>query len=283
MVSLIHTINTKGIGNTLKRMGMIFKRYSFNGLMTSLSKMTEIIEKYDARITLPITAITLERNIDIIKEINSKSLEWAMHGYAHTDYTKLNPNIIENHIEKGIKIFKKANIEVVGFRAPYLRVSNNILSLLSKHGFSYDSSKCYFVDVVPPDKKNIKLILDYYQPLKTWSIKRSNGITEIPVSLPDDEILIDRFNYKNKKLGNIWVTMCEIITQKEFTPILQIHPERGGLCQEGLEMVLDWARKNDIKVLSLKDIAKGKYENVMAITGDIDVIKISDFRCMKRG
>jgi hypothetical protein len=88
---------------------------------------------------------------------------------------------------------------------------------------------------------------------------------------------------KEEKIGKIWSEMCQKIKDLGGIPVIQLHPERGKICKKGLEMVLDWARKNDMNLLWLKDIALDKFENgnVMAITGDIDVIKISDFKYMK--
>ena len=223
--------------------------------------------------------------MDLIKEIESKSIEWAMHGYVHIDYTKLNDDVILEHIKKGKRIFKKAVIDVVGFRAPYLSINDKILSLLSKNGFVYDSSKCYFVNVISSKMKGVKIILNYYKPLTKWSIGKYKDMVEIPLCLPDDEILVDRLKLRQDKIGKIWVDMCQRVNKLGGIPVIQLHPERGRICKSGLEMVLDWARKNDMKSVCLKDIVnnKNKKDMLIAITGDVDVIKISDFQHMKAG
>ena len=285
MASIMHSIRTKGFVNTIRRIGMISFRYSFNGFLKSFNTIIEVLEDHDANATFPITAITLKRNIDEIKNINSKSIEWAMHGYVHKDYAKLEKDEILNHIIKGKKIFNDANIDVAGFRAPYLSINKKMISILSKAGFIYDSSKCYFVEVIPSNLKNIKIILDYYKPIKRWMINDYNGMREIPVCFPDDEMLVDRLKFKGEKIGKIWIKMCQKMKNSGGIPVLALHPERGRICKIGLEMVLDWARKNDMSLKFLKEIAIGKYEKgkVMALTGDIDIIKISDFKYMKKG
>lgn len=285
MASLMHTIKTKGVVNTVKRMGMIYSRYSFDGFLKSISTMLDVLDDYDAKVTFPITAVTLERNLDMIKEFKSKSIEWAMHGYVHIDYAKLDEDVILDHIKKGKKVFKSANIDVLGFRAPYLSFNKKLFSILSNNGFTYDSSQCYFVDVISSEIKNVKMILDYYKPITDWSIKKYNGIMEIPICLPDDEILSDRLKYKDEKIGKFWVEMCQRINKVNGIPVLGLHPERGRICKVGLKMVLDWARKNDVKSVSLKDIVNNKNNKdmLMAISGDVDVIRISDFKHMKNG
>ena len=279
MPSLLHTLKTKGFANTIKRVAMIYSRYSFNGLMRSLNKMLEILEDYNAGVTFPITAVTLDRNMDLIKEVNSSKIEWAMHGYVHIDYTTINLEEIEKHIKKGKEIFKKAGFEVYGFRAPYLKINEDTIKMLKKYGFIYDSSHSFFLPVIPIEK-SVKIILDYYSPLKEWKIDDTHGLLEIPVTLPDDEILVDRLGYRGDKIGKVWVNMCEKLKETNIIPVLQLHPERGRICAAGLKMVLEWARKNDIEIVHLKDIAMGKRENVMAITGDVDVIKPWDWRYM---
>ena len=284
MTSIKHCLKTKGVVNTIRRIGMISYRYSLNGFLKSFNIIIDLLENYDAKATFPITAITLKRNIDTIKEIKSKSIEWAMHGYIHKDYTTLNRNAIINHIEKGKKIFNNANIKISGFRTPYLSTNKMITSILSEKGFSYDSSKSYYVNVIPFKLKKIKIILDYYKPLDKWMINEFNGMKEIPICFPDDEILVDRLKFKGEKIGQIWIEMCQKLMNNGGIPVIGLHPERGRICKKGLEMVLEWARKKDLNLLCLEDIAKGKYENgkVIAITGDIDIIKISDFRYMKK-
>ncbi|AGB04692.1 putative xylanase/chitin deacetylase [Aciduliprofundum sp. MAR08-339] len=280
MPSLIHTIKTKGFVNTLKRGAVIYSRYSFNRFVSSFNTIIEILEDYNASSTFPITAMTLERNVDTIKEWRNKRIEWAMHGYVHVDYSNLDKETIEKHIVAGRKIFYRSGIELYGFRAPYLSVNDEILGILRERRFLYDSSKSFFVDVIPVDG-NVKRILKYYKPIKNWKLENYDGLVEIPVSLPDDEILVDRLGYRGDKIGKIWVKMCEIIKDLGGIPVLQLHPERGRICSDALSMVLEWARKNDINVVQLKDIAQGNLSNILVITGDVDIIKISDLRYMK--
>lgn len=281
MSSIGHATKTKGYSNTIKRVWLIYSRYSFNGFIKSFKTLQKIIETYDVKITIPINAVILERNMDLITTVDSKKIEWAMHGYLHVDYTRITD--FKKHIESGKKIFKKANIDLVGFRAPYLSINNNMLNLLSKSGFSYDSSKCYVGNTIGTEKKAVNLILDFYEPMKKWEIKSYNGLKEIPVSLPDDEILVDRLGYKSKHIGDIWIGMCEKLIEKNIIPVIQLHPERARICQGSLESLLDWARKKDVELKWLRDIADNKYREgkTMVLSGDIDYIKISDIRHIK--
>ena len=262
--------------NTIKRIGTIYSRYSFNRFMDSFNEIIENLENYDAKATFPITGITLERNQDFIKSFKTKRIEWALHGYLHIDYAKLNKEVIAQHIANGKEVFKNVGIKLYGFRAPYLSINKEGLGELYKAGFIYDSSKTFFAGGIQLNRST-ELILDYYRPMKTWKIEKIENIVEIPVSLPDDEILVDRLGYRSDKVGDVWIKMCDKIINIGGIPVLQLHPERGKICSDALKNILQWAAKKDVSVLQLKDIAKGKKDNVMAITGDVDIMKISDF------
>lgn len=283
MTSLLHTIKTKGIVNTLRRTGMIYRRLSFGRYLRSLNTMVNVLESYEAKATLPITAITLQRHAKELETyISSDLLEWAMHGYVHVDYTALSPEVVDEHLKKGIEIFNEAGIEVQGFRAPYLRVNEGVLSALEKAGFRYDSSKSYYLDLVPSERRDVRLILDYYKPMRTWKMEKNGGITEIPVCLPDDEIMVDRLKYRAEKVGSVWVDMCRRVIEEGGVPVIQLHPERGQICAPALEKVLKWASNHDIKSLHLKDVAAlKKSTHAIVVTGDVDVVNISDFRYMQ--
>ena len=111
-------------------------------------------------------------------------------------------------------------------------------------------------------------------------MEKTHDILEIPVSLPDDEIMIDRLKLNPGKVGKIWVKMCRSLIKTDAIPVIQIHPERARICNESLEILFDWARKSDYELVALKNIAQGKYKpnECIAISGDIDYIRISDIR-----
>ena len=118
MPSLIHALRTKGLATTCKRVAFISSRYSFSGFAKSLDVYIKAIEDHSAKVTFPITARVLERNLDLIKQARSKSIEWAMHGYTHTNYAKIED--VHTDIKKGCSIFKRAKIPIYGFRAPFI-------------------------------------------------------------------------------------------------------------------------------------------------------------------
>ena len=68
-------------------------------------------------------------------------------------------------------------------------------------------------------------------------------LVEIPVSLPDDEILIDRLGSPSELVTQTWLSMLAQSYQRGELFTLQLHPERTALCADSLLTVLAEARQ----------------------------------------
>lgn len=109
------------------------------GIKTGLPKILSLLEKFDIKSTLFVAGHIAEKFPDLVKEI-SKEHEIGSHGYVHEAF-----NEITQQKKKALKKSKEVleNIiggEVVGFRAPYLKVCNELYPVLEELGFKYDSS-----------------------------------------------------------------------------------------------------------------------------------------------
>ncbi|GEM_PF-4306335 len=252
----------------LKRYGMTSKK-----LENNLQEYISLAEDFNAGVTFPITATTLKNNMDSIFSLKAKHVEWAIHGYIHVEYDNLAPQVIDTHIKKAISIFHEAKINPLGFRAPYLKFDSKKLRILKKNGLIYDSSRSYLIENYP----GLKKIVEYYNPMEKWKITKTNGVYEIPVTLPDDEIFIDRLGMRDKQLSKHLLEVVKKSLKAGVIPVLQLHPERWQIFKGALEKVMLWATENEIKMVTLYELTKTKANKVMCITGDIDIMKISDF------
>ena len=159
--------------------------------------------------TFPITAVTLARHPDFIRELYDQGVEFAVHGYLHIDYKMLPLSEQVRHFKKAIDIFKIYEIPFVGFRAPFLRVNGHTPEVLSSLGFMYDSSRIIHwdaVDLIEFSKyarSNHDRLREFYKPKdskKYFSLPRlKDGIIDIPVSVPDDEAIVDRLGITDKR------------------------------------------------------------------------------------
>lgn len=146
----------------------------------------------------------------------------------------------------------------------------------------------YASDVVPKDSVHYARV---YGPPNTSKsridspkLTRIEGTLEIPVALPDDEMLVDGFNFAPKEVAKCWVSaLKESIDVDESIFVLQLHPERVAIMRDALVEVLEWADRSNVRIRGLSEIAENGTRpgsHCMAITGDIDIVKLSD---MARG
>jgi len=248
------SIKAKGPFDVFRRIKSITERYGLNPELMdrALRRFSELLEQFDCGATFPITAVSLKRHEDIIRKYLDQNIEFAVHGYAHVDYSQLSHKIQLDHLKLASEVFNHSGIKPVGYRSPYLRSGNNLLSALDECGFSYVSNQPFLWDVI--DQKEIdseayggyKRALSFYNPWRSSERlslpKFGKHLLEIPVSLPDDEILIDRLHGDEALINDVWLSILNQTYQSGELFTLQLHPERISLCAEGLSSVIKEAR-----------------------------------------
>lgn len=219
--------------------------------------------------TFCITAITLKRHPEVIRKISKQGIEFAVHGNIHTDHKLMSSGEQTRHFQQAIDTFKTFQIPFTGFRAPYLRISNETHEVLNKLEFLYDSSYVIHWDVVDqgiyPRRawREYNNLLNFYQAHSAQDYlvlpRFTNGITEIPVSIPDDEAIIDRLGLRDEnKIANVWSAILEQIYNRGELFAIQLHPERISVCGNALANVLRQAKvlKPPIWIATLGEIAQ---------------------------
>ncbi len=259
----LHSLKTKGAKNFALRFISIAKRFGITPekYAKNFEEFIKLQEKYKFKTTFPITAEIYQKYRQKLFSYNNH-FRFMLHGLYHIDYTKISENRIKNHIEKGIEILKKyLNETEIGFRAPYLRYNEKVRNCLMEKNIPFDSSISIMIktEKAPIDKKNKEIIQSLYNHL-SWDKypllpMRSNGLIEIPVVLPDDEILIDRLYIKDiEKIKIIINEIYEKIKQREEMYIMQIHPERISFLKDAIISVLEKAEKDNFWITDLYEI-----------------------------
>lgn len=282
----LESITNRGISKTAKRCISVAGRY---GLVTkkihsNMKILSKTLQEYNINATISITASVLSRNTDILDVIDLDRIELAVHGCYHIDYTKLSAGEMASHLKQAIEIFEDNKIKAYGFRAPYLKINDIVLKTVGDAGMIYDSSYPIYFDTIPNDSPRYplveKILKLYDMRYNAPKISKIEQILEIPVALPDDEILVDRLNFDPKQVSKCWIDSINMSLKTDGGVfVLQLHPERISFLKESLIDTINWAVKNNIQIKSLAEIAKNGTRpgsHYMAITGDIDIVKLSD-------
>ena len=263
--------NSRGFRNIVRRVITVFWRFGITSRKFErlLNRYCAVTQNLGLIPSFPLTTVILKRHPKLIKKISTKDIELVVHGYIHTDYKTISAKEQARHFQKAADTFRKYQINFHGFRAPYLRISSETLEVLRNLGFLYDSSQVMYWQTITEDAypqhgwQEYRRLLDFYQARsasKYLALPRFiNDLVEVPVSMPDDESMIDRLCISDEEeMTRIWKTVLNKSYSRGELFTIQLHPERISLCEVPLTRVLQKARslKPSVWVASLVEIAQ---------------------------
>ena len=238
-----------------RRAGSIIDRYGLTPakMDQALYVFAQTIGRFGCGASFPLTAVALKRNRATIARYLDQNIEFAVHGYTHVDYSRLAPEEQLTHLRRARAAFAAAGIPATGFRSPYLSRQTRLQEALRATGFSWVSSQPILWDVLDADaftpaaSSGYARAIAFYAP---WSAgehlslpRLDDTLVEIPVSLPDDEILLDRLGGVSSDLvEKTWRRILSQTYQRGELFTLQLHPERIAGCAQTLAAVLAEAR-----------------------------------------
>lgn len=242
-----HPIVSRGGWNFLQRGKYLLERFGsdYKKIETMLNSYLLLEEKFHLKCTFPVVAEIVKRYSKVFQNLYQKGMKFAFHGKRHLDYTTLKREKQLQELEEGMEVFEKYGIQVKGFRAPYTRWDKNLIKNVKKLKLKWEGSKTILWEQ-KARKKNYpyEKIIEIYQPLsakKHLSFPTlDDGIVSIPLSLPDDEMLVDRLGVSWFECYCIW---DEILSQTYLTGelfVVQLHPERFW---NGLKLIEKWSKK----------------------------------------
>jgi peptidoglycan/xylan/chitin deacetylase (PgdA/CDA1 family) len=226
------------------------------------------MKDYDIIPTLPVTASVVNRHHNMFLKIQKLGVEFAIHGYRHIDYTQLDKDEVKTHIQSAIDIFEHHGLHWSGYRFPLLRRDDSSKSLLKQAGFLWDSSDVVSWNSLKSDDfseerwQAYQRILETYHPVHSEDTQILpqivDGLVEMPVSVPDDDIIIERLGLTDtEKIISIWRRMLDETRERGELLVLQIHPERFDVYRSALENIIQSARAyGDVWIAPLGQIAR---------------------------
>jgi hypothetical protein len=255
MNSISLAVKAKGRLALVKRAGRIITRYGLtpSKMAQALDRFSQILRDFRCGATFPITAAAIGRNSKIIERYVAQGIEFAIHGYRHIDYSQLALEEQMAHLRQARATFSLAGVPFSGFRSPYLRFNQHLHQAAREVGLSYLSNQPILWDVLNGESFSsaaqtaYKRAIALYAP---WSAGEQpalpqlcHELVEIPVSLPDDEILVDRLGGDADGLvERAWSRILAETHQREELFALQLHPERIAQCTSALRALLAQAQ-----------------------------------------
>jgi peptidoglycan/xylan/chitin deacetylase (PgdA/CDA1 family) len=265
------SIRTKGLHNFVRRLWTVFSRFGFSErrIRKALYAIIGTSRKYSTAPTFFIPAVVLHRHPKLIAKIAHDGTELGIHGYVHNDYRFLSEAEQYNQTQRAIAVFEQVHIPFHGFRNPYLGWTEASLRVFATLHFAYESNEAVLHDVVDVDALSPLLRSGYQKSLALFQAMPCTAYTlrphfegqllRIPTSIPDDEMLFDRLRVTNpKEIGKIWSQVMQRVYELGGLYTLNLHPERGVLCQQALDILLSYAHTTlqSVWLARLQDIAQ---------------------------
>ncbi|MDP2688792.1 MAG: polysaccharide deacetylase family protein [Deltaproteobacteria bacterium] len=254
---LNHIIETKGVLHSIERSVQVLRRFSF-GKRRFAEMMASLGSGYDAgglRVTFCITASLLHSHRDFIeRSFRGSCHEYAAHGYFHSNMKKKDREEQERILESSYRLFRKCEIDVAGFRCPYLSYNRKTLEALSASPYSWTSNNIIFWDKFfssgrgsQAHLKKLGLLYRTWNSNEYMSVPRYMGrVLDIPITAPDDEMIYERCRIKgNAEIGKVWNRILRKVHGRGELFHLLFHPERFQFVGGAIRSVVEVARELD--------------------------------------
>ena len=193
----------------------------------------------------------VENNHAFVHSLQERGSEVAVHGYSHIDLKARDTKNALAQLQHAIKVFRSYDLEVHGFRCPYLSCSDELLKAIPQGVFEYSSNKALRWDFERSktgkyDQNVLKTIDTFYMAEEAKSLCSlpwlRDGMVEIPVIIPDDLQFKDGLGYNQNDLENVWLHLLEITHAKAELFNLMFHPELASFCLNPFNALLLRAR-----------------------------------------
>jgi len=113
----------------------------YEGIVEGIPNFLEKIRGINIKITFFVTAEVLEKFPDYFRGLDYEGHEIALHGLEHERFDDLSYDEKERRVVEAIRIYENTLYKKPkGFRAPQHSVDEDLLKILNKHNFLYDSS-----------------------------------------------------------------------------------------------------------------------------------------------
>ncbi len=234
-----HVVRSKGLANVLPRALAIGRNFGLTEarIERKLAALGDLTARHGAPLTACITACLIERYPRAVEAMRRRGWEIAVHGRVHCDLRQLGPERQAAEMVEALRLCRRRGVPTAGFRAPYLAWDEGTRQAAARAGFLWTSNQALMWPVLEKsehsgrDWEALGLVLEHlYRPRlaeRVVSVPRiCQGVVEIPVSLPDDEILLDRLHASEAQVERLWLRLFEESRRRGEMAVLLFHHER---------------------------------------------------------
>jgi len=253
--------------------------------------MSAFLHRLEVVPTIAVTAVNLDLHPEIVPSLQDFDL--AIHGHQHVAYSVKSPEQQAGDLDAALSTFRHYGISPLGFRAPYLRANGSTLDLLRSRGLLYDSSGSWLA-IARGSRLNRRIARSaearYGRLDSHVSLPQLSNLVELPVALPDDEILVDGLGIRRPStLTRIYREMVHGCAETGSMLVVQVHPERFHLFADSVKEMVRFAADLGAWNAPLSGLAQWMRRNdngqhwpqghrfALAVTGDLDAVCLSDF------
>lgn len=253
-MNIAMSLRGRGAIGSAQRAAKVLSRFG-----TTTSAMSRRLDRYERitsdlgiRPTWPTTACVLARHPSLLRAYAERGAELALHGLVHGDHAALDRREQRDAIARAIEIFERCGLAPVGFRGPYLLYNAATLDVLRELGLRYHCSQAVAFPVLR-DGGRIQATPSYRRALQLYSALDSrriavtprmrDGLVDIPVAIPDDEILLDRLGLAEPERSAEWLHILGLTYARGDLFTIQLHPERILELTDALQETLAEARR----------------------------------------
>jgi peptidoglycan/xylan/chitin deacetylase (PgdA/CDA1 family) len=295
-MSLLLSLRAKGARGVAERVRTITARFGTTSapMARCLEHYTGLVDSFGGRLSLPITATVLGRHPSVVRRFAARGVEFAIHGLVHDDHAALDLREQRARLAKAKALFEAAGVAYAGFRGPYLRANSATAEAVRAAKLSYDSTRAVAFPVLAPELEHgsggvaWRRALDFYSASRAGEVvvrpTLQRGLVELPVAVPDDEIMVDRLHLTAEAQAAAWLAILELTYTRGELFTIQLHPERIFDCAQALDAVLAQARRAQppVWIATLDEIASWWLRRQAAVL-QIEQVAPEGYRCVLTG
>lgn len=261
---------SRGLRNALGRLPTLWDRFGVTPAKSTrnLGRILEITDRYGVTPTFFVTAVTARRNPDVFHYLRDRGVEIGAHGFVHNDYAALSDAEQSHQVFRARDALAAIGLTVRGWRSPYSRTGAGIGQGLRRGGFVYDATPVFDWPAYQRERigLNGRSRHDYQRLRRLFGARDAgslavlpslrDGYVEIPMSIPQDEDMVDRLHLSPGEMSRVWLRMLQDSRAAGELFVICLHPERAALLARALDDTLAEATLlGDVWTARLGDIA----------------------------